>query len=165
MSLIPELVSYVITKWGCPVQLVSVSSSHHLLLSFGWLVDYIDLFTNYESNFSVSPTPFASIEELNKRAHEFLNENMPSPSSLNPNSIISIYRSLLIQIRETFKQISYTAKLINQVHNADPSLDPEDLWVASQESRIQEFEVAAGIAETVEKKKEENAKHRTVFWG
>mmetsp|Transcript_17731 Transcript_17731/g.17704 ORF Transcript_17731/g.17704 Transcript_17731/m.17704 type:complete len:127 (-) Transcript_17731:1278-1658(-) len=126
MTLIPHLTAYVLNKWGCPVHLQS-NSSQLQLLAFGWLADYSNLFQNYESNFCASPTPFASIEDLNQKAQEYLNENMPSPSAITPSTIVSIYRALLIQIRETFQHISYTAKLINQVHSADPSLDPEDL--------------------------------------
>ena len=111
----------------------------------------------------MSPTSLIQIDELNSQAEQFINKNLPE-SELSCNSIISLYKGLITEIRDTYTEINYTAKLITKIHDTDPSLDPEDIWIASSEERINNYTQIMSVNETIEKRKEEEYKHRTVFW-
>lgn len=139
------------------------STSHSLLLAFGYLVSHIDLFGKYDSNFVVSPTSLTTIEELNILADNYLEKNLPRPE-VTCNNILSIYRGLVTEIRKTYTLMNYTAKLIETIHETDPSLDPEDIWVSGSEERINNYTQIMAFGEKIEKRKEEELRHRTMFW-
>ena len=156
-----KFVSYALAKYKCPFSVQA--TAHSLLLAFGYLINHIDLFGKYDSNFVVSPTSMSSVEELNSLASAHLQKNLPV-GDLTCNNILSIYRGLVSEIRNTYAQINYTAGLITQIHDTDPSLDPEDIWVASSEERIQNYTEIMDFNEKIGRRKEEEYKHRAVFW-
>ena len=163
LSLIRYVTTYVIYKWGCPVPL-SRDSSQLLLIAFGFTVDYVQLFSNYDRKFLTSPTPFCSLEELSSKAQTYLEENLPKPTQLTHSSILGVYKSLLFHLQETFHEITYCGRMISTVHELDPSLEPEDIWVAKSNNRIEEYKVTASAGQRLEKKRLEEIKHRTVFF-
>ena len=101
-------------------------TAHSLLLAFGYLISHIDLFGKYDFNQTACPTSLIQIDELNTLAQQFLNQNLPS-LTLSCNSILSLYKGLITEIRDAYTSLNYTARLITKVHDTDPSLDPEDL--------------------------------------
>lgn len=155
------LVNYVLSKWKCPFKLQSHAQT--LLLGFGYLLNYTDLFSKYDTNLGPSPTSIAHIEDLNSMAREYVKSNLPS-SEVSCSNILSAYRALVTEIRDTYTQLNYTAKLISKVHESDPSLDPEDIWIASSQERINNYTQIMSFNEKIYERKEEEYKHRAVFW-
>jgi hypothetical protein len=161
----PELqsmVCYVLYKSKCPFHVAPTAQS--LLLAFGFYIHHIDLFGRYDSNFAVTPTALANLDELNERAGEYVNKHLPSAEAVSWESVLLAYKTLVSEIRETYAQIRYTAKLIMKVHDSDPSLDPEDIWVAFSEERIGKYAQIMGFNEKIEQRKEEEYKLRGTFW-
>jgi hypothetical protein len=153
---------YMLYKYKCPFHIQS--TAHCLLLSFGYLINNFDLFAKYDSNFPICPTGLSTVEELNSMANDYVNRNLPNYSNVTWSSIISTYKGISCQIRDTYGQLRYTAKLISKVHDNDPSLHPEDIWVASSEERINRYAEIMGYNEKVDQRKELEYKQREVFW-
>lgn len=149
-------------KYKCPFHIQS--TAHCLLLSFGYLINHFDLFAKYDSNFPICPTGLSTVEELNSMANDYVNRSLPSYSNVTWNSILSTYKGISFQIRDTYAQLRYTAKLISKVHDNDPSLHPEDIWVASNEERINRYAEIMSYNEKVDQRKEQEYKQREVFW-
>jgi hypothetical protein len=89
---------------------------------------------------------------------------MPVIEELSWNSLIHSYKSIITEIRDTYSQINYTARLILKVHENDPSLDPEDIWTAFSEERIENFTQIMMFNEKIEQRKEEEYNLRSTFW-
>ena len=77
---------------------------------------------------------------------------------------MALYKKIEVEIRDTYAQAYYTAQIIGKVHDSDPSLNPEDIWLAGTEERIERFGRIMAEAERAEERKEEEFKLRANFW-
>ena len=163
IELVKQFVSYMLKKWGSPVPLQS-DNPQFLLLSLGFALHYTDFFAKYDDKDRIAPVPFMPLEELSKLTYEYISENMPRTNEVNPITLLSLFRCLNNQILDTFKEVAHAGKMILTLHESDPSLQMEDIWVAQSEERLGYFESTVNYSEQLNMKKEKETKMRTVFW-
>ena len=156
-----QLVTYALYRYKLPFHLQN--KSNYLLLAFGFLINHVDLFGKYDSYFAGPATGMTTIEELNSEAASFIQNSLQTQEP-SWRSILALYKKVEVEIRETYAQAYYTAQIIGKVHDSDPSLNPEDIWLAGTEERIEKFVKIMAEAERAEERKEEEFKLRANFW-
>lgn len=156
-----KFVVYVLYRYKCPFHVQD--KSNYLLLAFGFLMNHIDLFGKYDMYFVTPPTGITSIETLNSLSEEFIRNNM-TETELTWSSLLNLHKKIVTELRSTYAQLYYSASLITKVHDTDPSLDPEDIWISTTEERIQTYSEIMSEAERIDQRKEEELKLRANFW-
>lgn len=156
-----RFVNYVMCRYKCPFHLQD--KANYLLLAFGYLMNHVDLFGKYDMYFVSPPTGIATVEGLNEMANSFIRSNL-SQSEPSWSSILNLHKRIVTELRSTYAQLYYSAKLIMSTHDTDPSLDPEDIWISTTEERIQTFSEIMSEAERIDQRKEEELKLRANFW-
>lgn len=156
-----RFVGYVLCRYKCPFHLQD--KANYLLLAFGYLMNHVDLFGKYDMYFVSPPTGIASVENLNEMASNFVSSSV-GKSEVNWSSVLNLHKRIITELRSTYAQLYYSAKLITTVHDTDPSLDPEDIWISTTEERIQTYSDIMSEAERIDQRKEEELKLRANFW-
>jgi hypothetical protein len=160
---IKPLVIYILHKWGCPIE-ISTDSSKLLLLALGYVIDYVNLFQFYENRYSMTLPPYPTPEEMHEPTLNFITQNLPSYSSLDYPTILSLYNNIQKRIFACFEQIRYCNFLIHKSKASFPKAEIDELWVAKSEERVNDYAESLAVYKKNQMKREEELRHMTVFW-